>query len=490
MRRVHPLLSPSGIGITLLIFLGLVFSQWKNGGKMFSPGDLTSQSQAGVTLGGFTSHADFETECEHCHAPFETTQADLCLHCHATVISQIQKGSGTHAGLPNIEQCRSCHPDHRGRDFDPTQAAFSLFDHSLTRFGLRWHQFDYDMVPIDCYTCHDTENGFYLIVQSCEVCHAGEDPDFIANHILNFGDDCLACHDGTDRMTNFNHATTSFPLDGAHASTTCAACHIAGQFEGTPSQCISCHLEPAIHAGLFSTDCTACHTTIEWSILVGLKGISFDHFSQSGFSLIRHHTDYTGSLLECAACHSSEDGFNVRFDLNFCTDCHTLNDPGFMAEHQTQFGIECLSCHDGIDRMAGFDHNQSFILDGKHAETSCEACHINKIFNGTPTQCSNCHAEPEIHAGYFGIQCENCHTTDAWAPAKMKSHTFPLDHGDQGVIACDVCHVTRYTEYACYGCHEHQPEEIVDKHQEEGITGARFEDCMACHPDGLEREAD
>jgi hypothetical protein len=219
-----------------------------------------------------------------------------------------------------------------------------------------------------------------------------------------------------------------------------------------------------------------------------MNGVPFDHFLQSGFSLIRHQKDYPGDLFTCADCHTSEDGIKVDFVMNFCTDCHRINNPDFMTEHQIHFGKDCLACHDGIDRMADFDHDHSFVLDGKHAEIPCESCHTNKVFGGTPTACEGCHGEPAIHAGYFGQECENCHASNAWAPAKMKSHFFPLDHGDHGQLACEACHITRYTEYTCYGCHEHDPEAIRKKHQDEGITGTRLTDCMACHPDGLEHK--
>jgi hypothetical protein len=72
----------------------------------------------------------------------------------------------------------------------------------------------------------------------------------------------------------------------------------------------------------------------------------------------------------------------------------------------------------------------------------------------------------------------------------MVAHTFPLDHGEQGLIACEVCHVDRYTEYTCYGCHEHQPGEILSKHLEEGISRGELENCIACHATGLHDEAD
>jgi hypothetical protein len=159
-----------------------------------------------------------------------------------------------------------------------------------------------------------------------------------------------------------------------------------------------------------------------------------------------------------------------------------------MEEHRTQFGQDCLACHDGLDRMSDFDHDRFFILDGKHAETSCENCHLDQIFSGTPSMCMDCHDEPEIHRGYFGLQCENCHTNSAWSPAKMSDHDFPLDHGEEGLVACEVCHTTRYTEYTCYGCHEHQPGEILEEHLDEEISQAELVDCVACHPNGFKDE--
>jgi len=140
--------------------------------------------------------------------------------------------------------------------------------------------------------------------------------------------------------------------------------------------------------------------------------------------------------------------------------------------------------------MVDLDHDRFFVLDGQHTDLDCDACHLNRVFAGTPRECSACHAEPEIHAGYFGLQCERCHGTDAWSPAKLVSHSFPLDHGEGGVVACDVCHTDRYTAYTCYGCHEHQEAEMVSKHREEGITGAQFDDCIACHPTGHEAEGE
>jgi len=490
MRRVHSLFSPLGIGMTILIFLGLGFSFIKDGSAMFSPGDLTAQSLTGVTLDGFASHAEFEKNCENCHTPLETTQADLCVRCHTSVLEQILAQAGTHFGLDNVQDCRFCHPDHNGRDYDPTAAAHTLFDHTKTEFSLIWHQVDYDTTPLDCSDCHTRENGFSLMPGICTDCHAGNDPTFMAQHRQDFGDDCLGCHNGLGEIVDFDHMITRFPLEGEHAETDCVDCHLDGKFSDTPIACADCHAEPEVHAEMFSQECATCHTAFDWSDLVGMNGMLFDHFSQTNFSLDRHLSNYAGAQLGCAACHDSPDGFKVTFDLNFCVDCHTQNDAAFMQEHQTQFGLKCLVCHDGVDRMHDFDHAHFFLLDGSHAEIECESCHIDKIFSGTPADCAACHMEPEIHVGYFGLLCENCHSTVAWSPAQMVAHTFPLDHGEQGLIDCEICHVDRYTEYTCYGCHEHQPGEITEEHLDEGISRNELENCAVCHPTGLEDEAD
>jgi len=485
---VHPLLSPLGIGFTILIFLGLGFSFWKDGSAMFNPGELSAKNTSGKQSGGFESHAAFEKECGLCHAPLETTQADLCVRCHTNVMQQVADESGTHARIAQVSECRSCHPDHKGRDFDPTAAAFNLFDHGRTHFTLTWHQVDYDLAPMTCGNCHSQENAFALETGVCRDCHAEHDPDFMAEHLQTVGNECVTCHDGSGNLANFDHNTTRFPLQGQHAQIQCVGCHTDGQFSALSTACADCHGEPEIHGGFFSTNCEACHTSMDWSSLVSLDGGPFDHFEQTQFSLDRHQKDYTDQLMNCAGCHTSPDGIQVGFDLQFCVACHTTENAAFLDEHQAEFGRDCLACHDGVDRMHDFDHARFFPLDGAHADTECTACHIDQAFSGTPSECVACHGEPEIHAGFFGLQCESCHSTIAWSPAQMVEHTFPLDHGEQGLVACETCHVERYTEYTCYGCHDHEPGKILSEHLEEGISQAELTDCMACHPDGREHD--
>jgi hypothetical protein len=90
--------------------------------------------------------------------------------------------------------------------------------------------------------------------------------------------------------------------------------------------------------------------------------------------------------------------------------------------------------------------------------------------------------------GLFGTDCAACHTADAWQPARLTRHLFPLNHGEQGEISCITCHSITYVEYTCYGCHEHDPVEIERNHAEKGIRSPDLANCFECHPTGEKDE--
>jgi hypothetical protein len=503
MKRSRPFSSLIGYIFTVLLLAGLALAVWRTGGKAFSPGRLSAKSISGYELSGYASHADFEARCSLCHAPLQTTQEVLCEACHTDVADQTRQGSGTHGQIQSVNRCATCHADHRGKNFDPALASHASFDHSRTRFSLLWHQVGYDTVPMDCAACHTTQNNFSVAAEKCFGCHASHDAQFMAQHIQDFGDNCLACHDGLDRMVGFDHSSTAFPLDGKHSSVRCADCHkavvaspgsnsgssllVADVFKNTPRDCAQCHAEPDAHRSVFDQNCTHCHSAAGWSP-ASLDGKPFDHSVTAHFSLARHARDFNGLVMTCEDCHPS--GVQ-NFDMKICVDCHSKDhrQPVFMRQHLAKFGAACLDCHDGADRMHNFDHANFFVLDGAHAPLACEACHANKVFKEIPVECVKCHAEPVIHKGFFGLQCHNCHTTQAWAPARMQVHTFPLDHGGHGALDCKTCHSGAYTQYTCYSCHDHQPDEIRLSHTRIGIAPQVLPDCAQCHPSGSKNEA-
>lgn len=267
----------------------------------------------------------------------------------------------------------------------------------------------------------------------------------------------------------------------------CSYCH-APVHCITDNRCQSCHIEIAqqraeavgLHGLLPGTSqCQTCHSDHDGRD-VNITTFAFaniDHTQLASFSLANHQLDYEGSDMSCESCHQLGRFGTESLD---CATCHQQNAPVYMADHTDQYGSDCLSCHDGHDRLANFDHNQVFPLDGQHADTACESCHIDHLFAGTSTTCAGCHQQPAEQEMSFGQACDRCHTTTTWLPAELRLHTFPLDHGADTVQTCDTCHKNRYTAYPCAACHEAADMETA--HVEQAEDG--FEDCLACHPTG------
>lgn len=485
MRRRSTILTLPGLLILGILLTVLGLTLWRQGGLAFSPGNLSNQSNPGGQIAGFQSHAEFEEQCSLCHQPLSSMQADLCITCHISVGEQLKVDDSLHGILDNGRNCADCHSDHRGQDFDIRLGNLADFNHSQVNFSLVWHQVDYGMAPIDCLSCHVSDGQFSVSTLSCSGCHADYDPEFTATHQADFGGECVSCHDGIDSLARFDHATSGFQLEGSHSEIDCVDCHKDGQFQGLPSECVACHEEPEIHLGVFGVECADCHTANSWKPALFIWQ-PFDHNTDTIFSLVLHTQNYSGEGITCANCHAN--GFQEFLPMS-CSECHTQGDQEFMAQHQTQFGGNCLECHDGVDRMRTFDHQNVFPLDGRHADLDCLTCHVDQRFQNTPAECKDCHPEPEIHAGFFGDKCEYCHSTIGWSPALLVNHQFPIDHGDEGQQECQVCHVVNYSEYTCYECHEHRSEEILDKHKELNLSDIQLANCTECHLDGLVHES-
>lgn len=399
-----PLFSPinlliAAVAIVILAIVLLVF-----GNRIFNPGDLSASADYDTSVSAYTSHADFENECQLCHQPLRGRQADLCQQCHQNISNPETQGGALHGKIANVTECRACHPDHRGADFAQLEFARASFDHSQM----------------------------------------------------------------------------AFPLDARHAGVTCQDCHVT---EASLAQtgCADCHADPEVHLGLFSSDCAQCHQGDTWQT-VSWQGQPFDH-ELVGFSLNLHQTNFSGEPIACKDCHltSTDHSSAPTYD---CQGCHVRIDTVFLVWHAQSFGITCTECHDGVDRMASFDHGTIFQLAGRHASLICADCHNGQPFNEAQTICATCHAEPEIHAGFFGQRCQMCHQDTAWQPARLSLHDFPLDHGGQGEQTCATCHAEAYDEYTCYSCHDHVAAELQTAHESAGITPEEFVDCTACHLDG------
>jgi hypothetical protein len=447
-----------------------------SGGQMFSAGALNAQS--GDTYGGVTSHAQ-STACADCHVfPLGVeSMADRCVACHTDIAAQMKDVAKLHGAIlqksSDALACRDCHPEHRGETASLTEMGENTFPHETLGFSLKGHQLTASREAFACRDCHQ-EDITTFIPSTCDTCHRQMDVAFAQSHLLAFGADCLACHDGVDRFGNdFNHSAFTFQLVGGHADVACTKCHLdartVADLQSAPQDCFSCHRQDDEHDGRFGQDCSACHSPDGW------EPAKFDH-NLSAFKLEGEHAE-----VQCEKCHVDNVFKGTPTD---CYSCHQKDD-----EHNGEFGTDCAACHTPNDwEGASFDHNLSdFPLTGAHVSVDCEKCHTNGQFKGLDTTCFACHAEPTEHAGDFGTDCVACHTTTAWTPATFNGeHSFPLDHGESGVSSCATCHPAGYKTYTCYGCHEHNESNIRSEHLEEGISN--FENCMECHADGREHD--
>ena len=168
-------------------------------------------------------------------------------------------------------------------------------------------------------------------------------------------------------QNTFDHYTTGFVLDGAHANVTCERCHTGGTFQGTNPTCVSCHSSiGAIQASskpvdhIATTDlCADCHTTAAWSPIAYM-----DHSSAQG---------------SCGNCHDGIIATGKTPDhpqsSDQCDDCHTGTAWVPVVFDHTGVTSGCSGCHNGFDAT------------GKHPE----------------------------HIQTTGF-CEDCHTTSGWLP--------------------------------------------------------------------------
>jgi hypothetical protein len=332
-----------------------------------------------------------------------------------------------------------------------------------------------------CLACH-TEIGLQL--QDAASLHgtlmAQSEPSACYTcHIEHRGANAALTIIGED---TFPHLATGYSLlghsqmqDGAAFS--CIDCHGQDFTHFQPEVCADCHgtLDADFmrtHLEAFGRDCLACHDGLD------TYGRKFDH-NQLAWPLVGRH-----ALVACTDCHpGARSILDLQTTSEDCYGCHQTDDA-----HDGQFGQGCDQCHTPEDwRAATFDHTQAaFPLTGAHTRVACGQCHVNGVFRGTPKDCVACHREPAYHAGLLGSDCAACHSTDAWAPASYnRAHAFPLDHGEEGPSPCQTCHPANLGSYTCYDCHD--PAEIEEKHQDEGISD--LQDCIRCHPSGTKDEA-
>lgn len=315
--------------------------------------------QLGFSLNGHQFKVTREAfVCSDCHVNDITTfDPAICADCHR----QMDLAFTTAHELSWGEDCLSCHDgvDTYGKDFNHNGFAFKLTGKHA---------------QVSCYSCHTDARSIAdmrATRQDCAACHLSQDP-----HVGRFGADCAACHSSDGwKPAKFDHSLAAFKLEGKHAKVTCEDCHKNNVYQGTPSDCYSCHAQSDEHNGRFGTDCSACHTPTKWD------SATFDH-SLSNFPLTGAHQQ-----VDCEKCHA-----NAQFagTPSMCVKCHA--DPVF---HAGAFGANCESCHSTTawsPAIFNLSHPEPSVGEGGngifHGGTSCRGCHPSSVYTYS---CLSCH---------------------------------------------------------------------------------------------------
>lgn len=266
----------------------------------------------------------------------------------------------------------------------------------------------------------------------------------------------------------FDHASTGFDLMGAHSFVPCQDCHIEGQFQGTPRNCVGCHqlngrinaLPKPIDHIQSSDQCEMCHNPTLWQDVM--------------------QVDHTQVFGNCAQCHNNvtapgKPPTHPPTPNNQCQDCHS--EIAFAPAYFSHEGIvdNCQSCHNGItatgrgpnhiplqQEICADCHNPMNTLTWRPVArvdhslvlglNACVSCHNNVTATGKPVDhisttndCNACHdvykwQDPPVdHSQVFGT-CSSCHN-GIIAPGQEQNPNHPMTFG----LECDACHISTTT---------------------------------------------
>jgi hypothetical protein len=342
--------------------------------------------------------------CSACHVrdDFKKEIAfAACKDCHSP-----DPHKGQFVGRPQKGECAECHTVEGWKP-----SLFSVKEHDMTEYPLKGKH-----AQVQCSLCHVPEgkDALYRVkFAACSDCHKdAHDNQFAA---APFNNGCESCHSVADwhraSYSITKHASSRFPLLGAHAAVPCSNCHKIGMagrtdkilpFSFNDRTCTACHTDP--HKGEFASQmartrgdgtvfgCEACHNVKSWGEISG-----FDH-SKTSYPLLGAHR-----TVACNDCHRPSSNPQSRFSgtPTQCESCHQdVHDGQFLAQHNQ---THCADCH--IPQRwapSTFDHETKthFSLAGGHVNVPCAKCHTQTrttgskeviVYKNAPSKCADCH---------------------------------------------------------------------------------------------------
>ncbi len=437
-------------------------------------GDALAQGVTGFVSPGplAEAHAELDgiSKCFSCHTAGQGVTPERCLSCHAEIKGEVEARTGFHGDKG--KDCATCHPDHRGRNFEMARLKLDAFDHEATGFPLAGAH------KVDCEDCHSEEGEWKGLSSACVSCHA--DPHGKHPRRAEVRSACETCHTDVDwsalplAVFLFDHDDPNqcdYALESKHRDVACADCHEdLVFFPVSHGSCQDCHGDP--HRTDFAAPCLECHPTpAGWDVA------SFDH-DRTPFRLRGRHR-----RLSCEQCHT--EGLSEALPYGRCTSCHE-------DFHRGEFKPkDCDACHKvsaSFAEIENFDHSDTrFGLTDEHAVTPCASCHHEgrqATYRDLPSEdCDACHTDAH-DARFEPVDCAKCHN-----PVDFRQPIF--DHGATNFphtgkhvgLECEECHTggawSGLAHASCLDCHA------------EGNPHARLEEsCDTCHQtEGFDRVA-
>jgi hypothetical protein len=468
----------------LLSVLMAFFLLGFNVSAQISPGDLSKAH----------AHLEGVSNCTQCHSVGNKVTREKCLACHKEIKANIIAKRGYHASVDvNGKECKVCHNEHHGRNFQFIKFDKNTFDHRKAGFELKGAH-----SKQDCKACHKADfikdpklkkkiSTFLGLNKQCLNCHS----DY---HQGKMSANCMECHsfESFKNAKAFDHRTTRFPLIGRHKNLDCKQCHKTEVVNGKSTQgfsglvfnnCNACHKD--VHQNKFGQNCKQCHTEESFHTIKSIS--NFDH-DKTDFKLIGRHKG-----VNCKSCHKINLTSPVKHDR--CSDCHT-------DYHKKEFaknGVspDCNQCHDNSGfTQSSFSiekHNLTkFKLEDAHIATPCISCHKKQeswTFRNIGSRCVDCHKNE--HKGFIqdkvfpGEDCTVCHNVNTWKSVKFDHNLtdFKLD-GAHTALSCVACHYSKNAQgvavqhfsglsKACSSCHK-------DSHDGQFAVNGKT-DCTLCH---------
>jgi predicted CXXCH cytochrome family protein len=266
--------------------------------------------------------------CTACHTNGYKGTPTTCNSCHITKYNSAVTPNHLAAGISTT--CTTCHTTTAWKP--------STFSHTTTGYQLLGAHKNI----VQCSDCHKGSTSIAPL--TCIGCHQTNYNNAANHKSQGYPTDCSICHSQNNWLeSTFNHATTKFPLTGAHKTVLCALCHTT-KFTGTTTDCYTCHTakynnstNPNHLSAKFPTTCQTCHTTTAWT------PANYNHDAQY-FPI--YSGKHKGAWTLCSECHVTS---------NYAT-------------------FNCLLCHAHSNKTS-VDSKHNGVKNYSYVSTACYSCH-------------------------------------------------------------------------------------------------------------------